>query len=168
MDHPPLADLGSTWALVPLRGLEDAKTRLGAELDAEERVELVVAMATRTLAATRAAPGIRGTVLVTADPAAAASAAPEAQTGVATGLTNSVKTVGGAIASCVFGIALLHGVASTAGGAEGTAGSLEGYFTVWIVCGITALAAAVLLVFVPKQAFTDRTVADSEQQPATM
>ena len=65
------ADLGSTWALVPLRGLEDAKTRLGAELDPEERLELVVTMATRTLAATRDARGIAGTVLVTADPAAA-------------------------------------------------------------------------------------------------
>jgi len=65
------ANLGSTWALVPLRGLEDAKTRLGAELDPEERLELVVTMATRTLAATRDARGIAGTVLVTADPAAA-------------------------------------------------------------------------------------------------
>ena len=74
MNRASLADLGSTWALVPLRGLEDAKTRLGAELDPEERLELVVAMSTRTLMATRAAPGIRGTVLVTADPAAAALA----------------------------------------------------------------------------------------------
>jgi 2-phospho-L-lactate guanylyltransferase len=71
VDPAPLADLSSTWALVPLRGLEDAKTRLGAELDPEERFDLVVAMATRTLTATRDAPGIRGTVLVTADPAAA-------------------------------------------------------------------------------------------------
>lgn len=70
--HPARpADLGSTWALVPLRGLEDAKTRLGSELDPEERLELVVAMSTRTLAATRDAPGVRGTVLVTMDPAAA-------------------------------------------------------------------------------------------------
>ncbi|HET9435346.1 MAG TPA: 2-phospho-L-lactate guanylyltransferase [Candidatus Limnocylindrales bacterium] len=66
-----MADLERTWALVPLRGLEDAKTRLGAELDAEERLELVVAMASRTLAATRDAAGLTGTVLVTADPAAA-------------------------------------------------------------------------------------------------
>jgi 2-phospho-L-lactate guanylyltransferase len=71
----PVADLGSTWALVPLRGLEDAKTRLGAELDPEERLELVVAMASRTLAAARDAAGIAGTVLVTADPAAAELAA---------------------------------------------------------------------------------------------
>ena len=69
------ADLSRTWALVPLRGLEDAKTRLGAALDAEERLELVRAMASRTLAATRDARGLTGTVLVTADPAAAELAA---------------------------------------------------------------------------------------------
>ena len=96
--------------------------------------------------------GIGSGALVAALPAAAASAAPASQTGVATGLTNSVKTVGGAIASCVFGIALLQGVG---GAVEGTAGSFAGYVTVWVVCGVTALAAAVLLVFVPKQAFTD-------------
>jgi 2-phospho-L-lactate guanylyltransferase len=63
--------LDRTWAIVPLRGLEDAKTRLGAELDAEERLDLVVTMASRTLAASRDASRLRGTVLVTADPAAA-------------------------------------------------------------------------------------------------
>lgn len=64
-------DLDRTWALIPLRGLENAKTRLGAELDAEERFDLVVAMASRTLAAARDAAGLAGTVLVTADPEAA-------------------------------------------------------------------------------------------------
>jgi 2-phospho-L-lactate guanylyltransferase len=68
------ANLDRTWALVPLRGLEDAKTRLGGELDAEERLELVRGMATRTLTATGGARGIAGTILVTADPAAAALA----------------------------------------------------------------------------------------------
>ncbi|MFT4158264.1 MAG: MFS transporter [Microbacterium sp.] len=98
--------------------------------------------------------GIGSGALVAALPAAAASAATPRQTGVATGLTNSVKTVGGAVASCVFGIALLSGVSGTA--VEGTAGSFTGYVTVWLVCGVTALAAAMLLLFVPKQAFTDR------------
>jgi 2-phospho-L-lactate guanylyltransferase len=69
------ADLSRTWALVPLRGLETAKTRLGGELDAEERLDLVTAMARRTLAATRDADTLTGTVLVTADPAAAELAA---------------------------------------------------------------------------------------------
>ena len=87
--------------------------------------------------------GLGSGALVAALPAAAASAAPPTQTGVATGLTNSVKTVGGAIASCVFGIALLNGATGAASASEGTAGSLSGYFTVWIVCGVTALIAAV-------------------------
>lgn len=107
--------------------------------------------------------GLGSGALVAALPAAAASAAPATQTGVATGLTNSVKTVGGAIASCVFGIALLQGVG---GAVEGTAGSFAGYLTVWIVCGVTALVAAVLLVFVPKEAFTDRQ-ADAEAMPVS-
>ncbi|WP_083511155.1 MFS transporter [Microbacterium sp. XT11] len=97
--------------------------------------------------------GVGSGALVASLPAAAASASPATQTGVATGLTNSVKTVGGAIASCVFGIALLNG-ASTAAGE--TAGSLAGYITVWLGGGGAALVAAVLLVFVPKEAFTDR------------
>lgn len=75
MNRLAAPDLSSTWALVPLRGLEDAKTRLGAELDPEERLDLVVSMAIRTLAATRDTPQLCGTVLVTADPAAAELAA---------------------------------------------------------------------------------------------
>ncbi|MBN9182263.1 MAG: MFS transporter [Microbacterium sp.] len=108
--------------------------------------------------------GLGSGALVAALPAAAASAAPATQTGVATGLTNSVKTVGGAIASCVFGIALLHG--ATGAAAEGTAGSFAGYVTVWLVCGLTAFASAVLLLFVPKDAFSDRAVAAAATQPA--
>ena len=99
--------------------------------------------------------GLGSGALVAALPAAAASAAPAHQTGVATGLTNSTKTVGGAIASAIFGIALMHGVSGGAG--EGTAGSFEGYVTVWLVCSISAfVAAAALLFIVPKHAFQDR------------
>ncbi|WP_022894282.1 MFS transporter [Agromyces subbeticus] len=102
--------------------------------------------------------GIGSGALVAALPAAAAAAAPPTQTGVATGLTNSVKTVGGAIASCVFGIALL-GAAGEA--ATGTAGAFGGYVTVWLVCGLTAAVAAVLLAFVPRLAFSDAPVAEA-------
>ncbi len=105
--------------------------------------------------------GLGSGALVAALPAAAASAAPATQTGVATGLTNSVKTVGGAIASCVFGIALLHGATGAAAAGSGTAGSFSGYVTVWVVCGVTALVAAVLLLFVPKHAFTDQAAASA-------
>jgi 2-phospho-L-lactate guanylyltransferase len=65
------ADLSRTWALVPIRGLETAKTRLGEDLDAEERLELVTDLLTRTLVATRDAARIAGSVVVTMDPAAA-------------------------------------------------------------------------------------------------
>ncbi|MEV4901749.1 MFS transporter [Citricoccus sp. NPDC055426] len=104
--------------------------------------------------------GLGSGALVASLPAAAAAAAPREQTGVATGLTNSVKTLGGAVASCVFGLALATTAfagAPEAASAEliegGTAGSFSGYLTVWIVCSLTALASAVLLLFVPKRAF---------------
>ena len=70
--HPPgRADLSRTWAVVPIRGLESAKTRLGGDLDAEERTALVTELLRRTLAATRDARHITGTVVVTMDGAAA-------------------------------------------------------------------------------------------------
>lgn len=98
--------------------------------------------------------GFGSGALVAALPAAAAAAAPEHQTGVATGLTNSTKTLGGAVASVVFGIALMQGHGDAAAG--GTAGSFSGYVTVWVVCGASALIAALALAFVvPKTAFQD-------------
>ena len=99
--------------------------------------------------------GIGSGALVAALPATAAAAAPAHATGQATGLTNSVKTLGGAVSSCVFGIALLHAAGSV--NESSTAGSFSGYVTVWIVCGISALVAATLLLFVPKTAFADKT-----------
>ncbi|SDQ25026.1 MFS transporter [Leucobacter chromiiresistens] len=108
--------------------------------------------------------GLGSGALVAALPAAAASGAPPHLTGVATGLTNSTKTVGGAVASAIFGIALMHGVADAAGagGAAGDvaggAGSFAGYVVVWCVCGGSALIAAIALRFaVPADAFRDRT-----------
>ncbi len=80
----------------------------------------------------------------------AAAAAPPHQTGVATGLTNTTKTLGGAFASAIFALALASGVDTDAT----TAASLTGYQTVWIICGVTALGAVVALFTVPKVAFT--------------
>lgn len=71
MDPHAGADLSQTWALVPIRGLESAKTRLGGGLDAEERRDLVVDLLRRTLRATRDAVRIAGTIVVTMDPDAA-------------------------------------------------------------------------------------------------
>ena len=95
--------------------------------------------------------GIGSGALVAALPAAAAAAAPRGQTGIAAGLTNTTKTIGGSFASAVFGTVLAAGVVA----AGTTAASLAGYFTVWTICGAGALLAAILLFFVPKLAFAD-------------
>lgn len=99
--------------------------------------------------------GLGSGALVGALPAAAAAAAPLGQTGVAAGLTNTTKTIGGSFASGIFGVVLVVGAASTL---TSTAASLGGYLVVWTICGVGALLAGVLLFFVPKLAFADVTV----------
>ena len=98
--------------------------------------------------------GLGSGALVAALPAAAAAAAPPDRTGFVTGMTNTTKTIGGAIASSVFAIAL-----ATTGSLDDSAATghapLSGYLTVWTVCAVTALVAAVSLLVVPKQAFAD-------------
>jgi MFS family permease len=100
--------------------------------------------------------GLGSGALVGALPAAAAAAAPRGQTGIAAALTNTTKTIGGSFASAVFGVVLFSGAAA----AVGTASSLVGYMTVWAICGGGGLLAAMLLLFVPKQAFSDPVDAD--------
>ncbi|WP_020141981.1 MFS transporter [Terracoccus sp. 273MFTsu3.1] len=90
--------------------------------------------------------GLGSGALVAGLPTAAAAQAPPTHTGLTTGMTNTTKTIGGAFASSVFAIAL-----SSTGtvDAEATAhASLSGYLTVWAICGVTALVAAVFLAVV--------------------
>ncbi len=68
MAEPPPANFERTWAVVPIRGLSTAKTRLGPDLDPAARRQLVEVMLRRTLVATRAAAAIAGTIVVTKDP----------------------------------------------------------------------------------------------------
>ncbi len=98
--------------------------------------------------------GLGSGALVAALPAAAAAAAPPSQTAMATGLTNTTKTVGGSFASSAFALALASGVVVAADGGPATAGSLSGYLTCWIICGGTAVIAVGALLLVPKVAFT--------------
>ena len=100
--------------------------------------------------------GLGAGALVGALPAAAAAAAPRGQTGIATAMTNTTKTIGGSFASSVFAVLLAVGVAQVAGS---TASSLFGYLTVFAICAGGALVAAVLLFLVPKLAFADADVA---------
>lgn len=64
-------DLSRTWAVVPIRGLRTAKTRLDPDLAPDAREALVTEMLRRTLIATRDSTAIAGTIVVTLDPAAA-------------------------------------------------------------------------------------------------
>ncbi len=95
--------------------------------------------------------GIGSGALVAALPSAAAAAAPRGQSGIATGLTNTTKTLGGAFASAVFGVVLHAGLSGDV--ASGT--GLGSYLVVWTICGIGALVAGALLFVVPKRAFDD-------------
>jgi 2-phospho-L-lactate guanylyltransferase len=56
-------------AIVPVGTLIGAKSRLGAVLDAEERLELTILLARRTIAAAIGADGIDETIVVTPDDA---------------------------------------------------------------------------------------------------
>jgi MFS family permease len=96
--------------------------------------------------------GLGSGALVGALPAAAAAAAPRGQTGVATGLTNTTKTIGGSFASSTFAIVLASSAVVFLGHSTPTLG---GYLTVFTICGCGALVAAVLLFLVPKLAFAD-------------
>lgn len=99
--------------------------------------------------------GLGSGALVAALPSAAAAAAPAGQSGIATGLTNTTKTIGGAFASAVFGVILHLGLTSTA---TTSGAGLSAYLAVWTICGVGALVAAVLLFLVPKLAFSDSEV----------
>ena len=87
--------------------------------------------------------GLGAGALVAALPAAAAAAAPPERTVFATGMTNATKTVGGAVASAVFAIAL--SATGSIDDPSGGAASLDGYLTVWGVCSATAALAALAL-----------------------
>jgi MFS family permease len=97
--------------------------------------------------------GLGSGALVAALPAAAAAAAPPERTGIATGMTNGTKTIGGAIASAIFAIAL-----TATGSLDATAekvAPLEGYLTVWAVCAGASFLAALALLAAPRHAFSD-------------
>jgi 2-phospho-L-lactate guanylyltransferase (CobY/MobA/RfbA family) len=72
---PAPADLGHLVAIIPVRGLERAKTRLGEALDPEERRVLVEGLLRRTIRAAITTAGVRAVAVVSPDPEALAVAA---------------------------------------------------------------------------------------------
>lgn len=107
--------------------------------------------------------GLGSGALVAAMPAAAAAAAPRGQTGVASALTNTTKTIGGTMSSAVFGVVLAGGAGAAV---AATAAPLAGYITVWAICAAGGFVAAVLLLFVPKVAFADTAEAEASAHAA--
>jgi 2-phospho-L-lactate guanylyltransferase len=69
MPTPAQADRPRVVAIVPVGALDGAKSRLGAVLDAEERLELATTLFRRTVIATLATPGLEETIVVTPDDA---------------------------------------------------------------------------------------------------
>jgi 2-phospho-L-lactate guanylyltransferase len=65
----PGADLRRLVAIVPVRTLEGAKSRLGGSLDAEERQDLVRLLLARTIRAAGQVAGIEAVLVVSPDPA---------------------------------------------------------------------------------------------------
>jgi MFS family permease len=92
--------------------------------------------------------GVGSGALVAALPASAAAGAPPDRTAFATGMTNATKTMGGAIASAIFAIAL-SGTGSIKDPVKGQA-PLHGYLVVWSVCAAAALLAALGLLLMPR------------------
>ncbi len=69
-----MTDRPSVIAVIPVGRLEGAKSRLGAVLDAEERLDLVTRMTERTIRAAVACPSIGETIVITPDDAVRALA----------------------------------------------------------------------------------------------
>jgi 2-phospho-L-lactate guanylyltransferase len=80
-------------AIVPLRALDGAKSRLGGVLDAEERQDLVTDLLRRTIAAAGDAPAVDEVVVVSPDPAVLAVA----RAGGAVGLEQHGSGLNGAL-----------------------------------------------------------------------
>jgi 2-phospho-L-lactate/phosphoenolpyruvate guanylyltransferase len=98
MTEPTGADLSRLVVLVPLAGLEEAKSRLGATLDAEERQALVLGLLDRTVRAADEVEAVAAVVVVSPDPvvlraASAAGATPvrQSDTGLNEGLRAAAR-----------------------------------------------------------------------------
>lgn len=84
--------------------------------------------------------GLGAGLLMAGLPATAALMAPATHTGMATGLTNTCKTLGGAVASCLFALCLSLDASGSPSGA-----SLNGYLWVWGICAGSGLLAILVL-----------------------
>jgi len=96
--------------------------------------------------------GIGMGLLLGALPALVAEVAPSDQTGIATGVYNSLRTLGGSAAGAVFAVILAGFTASGS-----LSSSIGGYVTIWGVCAGAFLIAAVALAFMRMPSPADTT-----------
>lgn len=87
--------------------------------------------------------GLGSGLLLGGLPAATTEASPEDETGIAAGVYNSVKTLGGAVAGAIFSSVLGLFLVPEAG-----ASSLGGYITIWVICVVATGICPVLLSFI--------------------
>ena len=106
------ADLSRLVVVVPIHGLERAKSRLGGTLDAEERQALVLGLLDRTVRAAGGVSGLEAVVVVSPDPnvlraAGAAGATPLRQTddGLNEGLRAATRWASAAGAGAILALA---------------------------------------------------------------
>ncbi|MFK4789838.1 MFS transporter [Microbacterium sp. ZW T5_56] len=97
--------------------------------------------------------GIGMGLLLGALPALVAEVAPSDQTGIATGVYNSLRTLGGSAAGAVFAVILAGFTASGS-----LSSSIGGYVTIWAVCAGAFVIAAVALAFMRMPSPADTTV----------
>lgn len=116
-----IADLSRIVALVPVRSLSGAKSRLGEPLDPEERADLILAMLHRTVEAGLAAKRLASVVVVSMDPdlldrarAMGAAALRQVTDGLNEGLTEARLTTGAEATAVVVLPADLPGVSGQA------------------------------------------------------
>jgi len=108
-------------ALVPVRSLSGAKSRLGEPLDAEERADLVLALLRQTVAAALTASQLAGVVVVSKDPdllrearAMGAASLLQRTDGLNEGLTEARLAFGAEVSAVMVLPADLPGVSASA------------------------------------------------------
>ncbi|WP_181276233.1 MFS transporter [Brevibacterium oceani] len=102
--------------------------------------------------------GLGSGLLLGGLPAATAEASPADETGIATGVYNSVKTLGGALAGAVFAVVLGLFLIPDAG-----ASGLGGYISIWVICAVATGICPILLSLI--RAHTDNDADDSHTLP---
>ncbi|GAA2003190.1 MFS transporter [Microbacterium ulmi] len=86
--------------------------------------------------------GLGAGLLLGALPALIAEVAPADETGIAAGVYNSLRTLGGAVAGATFGVVLAAFVLP-----DTAAAGIGGYVTVWLICAVCFALAFVALLF---------------------